>query len=211
AEVDLRGTAGALDDDEVVVALEAEEAAADHRQERRLVLLVLARGHVLHRAAQDHDLGGAVGGRLEEDGVHVDAGLEAAGSRLHGGGAADLAAVPADIGVVRHVLRLEGGDAEAVLLEDAAEGGDEGGLADAAGAPLDHDGRHKRKKAHLPQSREAAPSSLRFPADGRPFSGAPSTFAQAGLLAPGSRSRAFPLSQWPRAYSSSYSGGTAPE
>jgi hypothetical protein len=77
-------------------------------------------------------------------------GVEAAGAGLDGGGAADLAAVAADMGVIGHVLRLEGGDAEAVLAEDAAEGGHEGGLADAAGGPLDHEDGHKRKKAHLP-------------------------------------------------------------
>ena len=58
---------------------------------------------------------------------------------------------------------LERGDAEAVLLEDPAEGGDERGLAHAAAGPLDHDGGHERML----------------------FSGAPYRAAQAGLLAPG--------------------------
>jgi hypothetical protein len=192
AEVDLGGAAGAFDDDDVVVALEAGEAAPDEAEQGRFVVLVLGRGHGLHGPAHHDNLGGGIGGRLEQHRVHVHGRLEAAGAGLDRGGAADLAAVEADVRIVGHVLRLERSDAESVLAQDAAEGGHEGGLAHPTGGALDHDGRHKRKKGAASPRREAAPSSLRFPADGRLFSGVPSIFAQAGLLAPGSRSRVFP-------------------
>jgi hypothetical protein len=50
-----------------------------------------------------------------------------------------------------------------------------------------------------------------LPADGPPFSGAPSMSLRQVFWLLDHVPKAFPLSQWPRAYSSSYSGGTAPE
>src|SRR6185503_6360218 len=107
-----------------------------------------------------------------------------AGLRLDGGGAADLAAVAADMGVVGHVLRLERGDAEAVLAEDAAERRDEGGLAHPAGAALDHDGRHKRKKGAV-STQGSCTQFASFPGRRAALLRGSVYIAQAGLLAPG--------------------------
>ncbi len=82
----------------------------------------------------------SVGFGLEQDRVHVDRGRAAGGEGLEGLGAADLAAVGGDGGVVGHILRLEGGDVEAAVAGGAAEAGDEEGLADAGAGALDHQG-----------------------------------------------------------------------
>ena len=89
-------------------------------------------------AALDDDLGAGLALGLEEDGVHVDGRGDAGGAGLEGLGAADLAAVGGDGGVVGHVLRLEGADAQAAVGEGAGEAGDDEGLADVGAGALEH-------------------------------------------------------------------------
>src|ERR1700761_732765 len=52
--------------------------------------------------------------------------------------APDLAAVGADSGVIRHILRLEGGDGKAAPEKGAAQSGNEKGLAHIRSSALDH-------------------------------------------------------------------------
>ena len=89
-------------------------------------------------AALDDDLGAGVALGLEEHRVHVDGRGDAGGAGLQRLGAADLAAVGGDGGVVGHVLRLEGADAEAAVGEGAGEAGDDEGLADVGAGALEH-------------------------------------------------------------------------
>ena len=63
---------------------------------------------------------------------------DAGGAGLQRLGAADLAAVGGDGGVVGHVLRLERADAEAAVGEGAGEAGDDQGLADVGAGALEH-------------------------------------------------------------------------
>ena len=67
-------------------------------------------------------------------------GGDAGGAGLQGLGAADLAAVGGDGGVVRHVLRLERAHAEAAVGEGAGEAGDDQRLADVGAGALEHQG-----------------------------------------------------------------------
>ncbi len=86
------------------------------------------------------DLRPAVGLGLQEDGVHVDRGSDPRGARLQHLRAADLAAIGCDAGVVRHVLRLERGDAQPAVGKGAAKPGHDQRLADVGAGSLDHDG-----------------------------------------------------------------------
>ena len=70
----------------------------------------------------------------------MDAGGDAGGLCLHRLGAANLAAFAGDEGVQGHILRLEGGHLEAVLLEDAAQGRYNDALAHVGRGALYHYG-----------------------------------------------------------------------
>ena len=67
-------------------------------------------------------------------------GRDARGPRLQRLGAADLAAIGGDGGIVRHVLRLERRDPQAAIGEGAAEAGDDQRLADIGAGAHEHDG-----------------------------------------------------------------------
>ena len=67
---------------------------------------------------------------LSSTGFMCDAWRDARGARLQRLGAADLAAVGGDRGIVRHVLRLERAHLEPAVGESAAEAGDDQRLAD---------------------------------------------------------------------------------
>ena len=108
AQVDLGRAAGALDQDEVGLGRAGDRsyrapsaaASASARDSR-------AAWHCRTTLALHHDLRADLALRLQQDRVHVHRRRHAAGARLQRLGAADLAAVGGDGGVVRHVLRLE--------------------------------------------------------------------------------------------------------
>jgi hypothetical protein len=68
----------------------------------------------------------------------VHAGRHAGSAGLQGLGAADLAAVGGDGGVVRHVLRLERTHAQAALGQGARQAGHDQRLADIGAGALEH-------------------------------------------------------------------------
>ncbi len=71
-QVNLRGTAGPFDHDEVVRRPEPRERRADHVAELGLVRVVLDRPHPPDGLPEDDDLRARVPLRLEQDRVHVD-------------------------------------------------------------------------------------------------------------------------------------------
>ena len=77
-------------------------------------------GH--HGPAHSHDLGDVVGFRLEQDRVHLHSRFYSGGLGLHRLGPSNLAAVPGHVGVVGHVLGLEGGHAKTVLAKKCGIG-----------------------------------------------------------------------------------------
>ena len=111
--------------------------AASRRGFKRLIF---ARLGVRQDAALHHDLRARLALRLQQHGVHVDAGRNAASSRLQGLGAPDLAAIFRDGGVVRHVLRLERQNREPAPREGAREACDDQRFADIRPGALDHQG-----------------------------------------------------------------------
>ena len=91
-----------------------------------------------HGAAEAHHLGNVVGFRFQQYRVHFDPGFDAGGRRLDGLGPADFAAVRGNIGIVGHILRLEGGNAKPVLAENAAQSRRQNAFADMRGSALHH-------------------------------------------------------------------------
>ena len=76
---------------------------------------------------------------MKFDASIVSTGREPARECLESLGAADLAAVRASSGVVRHVLRLERSDPQAPPPCDAAEGSGEDRFADVRSGALEHE------------------------------------------------------------------------
>ena len=140
AQIDLRRRAGALDQHEVGLGREVSEAFEHRAQQLGLHRLVLARLGVAQDLALHDDLRADLALGLQQHRIHVHAGRHPRGARLQRLGAADLAAVGRDGGIVRHVLRLEGPHAQAAPREDAGESRHQQRLADVRARALDHDG-----------------------------------------------------------------------
>ena len=121
------GLPAPFDQDEVVV----------HRQALYGTLYAAAHGLVLRRVegadntALHDDLRAPICLRLQEYRVEVVPWLQSGGTRLQCLRTSDLAAVDADRGVVRHVLRLERRDADAAPPGEPAESRHDDRLADA--------------------------------------------------------------------------------
>ena len=81
-------------------------------------------------AALNDDLGADGALRFQQHRVHVNGCGLPCGAGLQGLGAADLAAIAGDGGIVGHVLRLEGQHFQAAPGEGAAQAGDHQGFAD---------------------------------------------------------------------------------
>jgi hypothetical protein len=129
-QIDLGRAAGAFDQHEIGRRGEAAEGGKHHRQQgRRQRTVVACRGGAVDPAG-DNDLRHALGLRLQQDRVHIAGRGDAAGARLQGLRAADLAAIDGDRGIVRHVLRLERAHLETAPGEGAPEAGDDQRLAD---------------------------------------------------------------------------------
>jgi hypothetical protein len=138
AQVDLRRAAGALDEHQVTTVREPSEAFQHSRQQGRLQRLIIARLGRAEDAALHHHLRADLGLRLEQHGVHVGVGWDAARARLQRLGATDLAAVGGDGGVVRHVLRLERPNIEAAAGIRAGQPGRDQRLTDVGAGALQH-------------------------------------------------------------------------
>jgi hypothetical protein len=162
AQIDLGGAAGAFDQHEVGVGRLKREALQHLGQQRRLQPVIVGRlGAAGKRALQDH-LGADLALRLQQHRVHVAAGRHSASPRLQRLGAADLAAIGSDRGIVRHVLRLERAHAQAASRVGARQPGDDQRLADVGAGALQHDRRravHERAPLVLPSCQGLALAS----------------------------------------------------
>jgi hypothetical protein len=139
AQIDLRGAAGAFDEHDVGLRLEARKAVEHGRHQLRLDRLVFRGLGCAVDAALHHDLRADLALRLEQDRVHVHARGNPRGARLQRLGAADLAAIAGDRGVVRHVLRLERAHREPAIGKGARETRDDQRLADVRAGALEHE------------------------------------------------------------------------
>ena len=143
-EVDLRRTAGALDDNEFELTAKPPETLEHGFEQCAATTHVIGGTTRRHRAAVDDHLRRAVGLRFEQHRVEVNTRCQTGGLRLQRLGAADLTAVRTGGRVVGHVLRLEGGDGDAAAARNAHERGGQDGLADVRTRALEHQcaGRH---------------------------------------------------------------------
>ena len=143
AEVDLRGTARALEHDELVLGEQAPQRVLGDGPERAATL---APGKAAEREigpAEDDDLAARVALRLDEHRIHAHVGLDAGREGLQVLRDADLPAGD-DAGVVRHVLRLERDDVDPAPPQRTAERRRHEALPRRARAALHHEPRHAR-------------------------------------------------------------------
>ena len=141
AQIDFRWRAGAFEQHQIV-GLGQFPVAFEHLGEEVFdaAPMIVECADLSPDAAQHHDLRGGVAAGLDEHRVHFGRRNGAAGFRLQGLGAADLAAVGRGGGIERHVLGLEGGDAPAGVGEDSAQTGGHQRLAHVRGGSQHHQG-----------------------------------------------------------------------
>ena len=98
-------------------------------------------------AALHHHLRADLALRFQQHRIHVDARRHAGRPRLQRLGAADLAAIGRDGGIVRHVLRLERPDRQPARGKARHRPGHQKRLADIGAGALDHErARHVRTR-----------------------------------------------------------------
>ena len=151
-QVDLGGAARPLDDDDVVFGGQALVGRQDLGDQLLFIPEVFPGGHLApHLPHHDH-LAAHVAGRFEQDGVHPHVRFHAGGGGLHRLGPAHLEAVPGDGAVQGHVLAFEGGAAQPVLFENAAQRRAQQAFARPGHGALHHDA-----------ARPAACRTIQFP------------------------------------------------
>ena len=138
-QVDLGGTARALDDDDVKFIGKAVVGTQNIGNQRLFAAEIFLCGHVAADLAVHDDLAAHIAARLEQDRVHPHIGFDARGLRLHDLCAAHFEAVPGHKAVQRHVLAFERRGFVAVLRKNAAERRAQQAFARAAHRALHHD------------------------------------------------------------------------
>ena len=106
-QVDLRRAAGAFHQDDIGISRKMSKTLQNRRQQGRFLLQIVFCAQRAPALALHDDLRAGIGLRLQQHRVHVNARRHPRRPRLHGLGAADLAALDRHGGIVRHVLRLE--------------------------------------------------------------------------------------------------------
>ena len=138
AKVDLRRAAGALDQDDIGVAGKMRKTLQHRRQQGCFLVQIILCAQRAPALALHDDLRAGVGLRLQQHRVHVHAGRHPRRPRLHGLGAADLAALDRHGGIVRHVLRLERRHLQAATHQRPRKPRDDRRLAGVGAGGLDH-------------------------------------------------------------------------
>ena len=140
SQIDLGGTSGALDEDDIHPLPDEAKALQHFRQQLRLPAPILGGAHPAGALPLHDHLRAGFAFRLQQHRIHVDRRREAGGARLQGLRSPDLAAVNGDRGVIRHVLRFERRHLQTTTQERPRQPRHHRGLADVAAGALDHDG-----------------------------------------------------------------------
>ena len=143
SQVHFRRRARAFDEDEIGLVGQPRKTVENGFHETRLPGLVFPRLRRADDAALHHNLRADLALGLQQHRIHVDAGGNAGRARLQRLGAADLAAIRRDGGIVRHVLRLEGPDLQTLAREDPAQARHQKRLAHIGAGALDHQSAHQ--------------------------------------------------------------------
>ena len=122
-EIQLHRAAGSLHHQHIAALMPAVEDFRDRLPQSVEMPVVLGRGTVTLRLAEHDDLRSLGTAGLEQYGIHLHRGNQAAGLRLHGLRAADFSSLQRDPGVIGHVLRLEGGDTNSLAAKPRAKRG----------------------------------------------------------------------------------------
>ena len=138
-QVQLHGTARPFNDDQVILFAQPIERGRDDGPQGVLAFIVARRLHRLPRLAQHDDLRARVSLGFEQHRVHVGTRRYPRRLRLHRLGSANLGAVGADGGVVRHILGLERRHAQAAPCEYPAQGRGQRALADRRAGSHHHE------------------------------------------------------------------------
>ena len=163
-QIDLGHRARAFDEHEIRFAAQTLEAVENSPHETWLELLIFAGLCAADHAALHYDLRPDLALRLQEHGVHVNAGSDTCGACLKRLRPPDLAAICGDGRVVRHVLRLERPHLEAAAMKSAGKASDDDGLAHVGARPGKHDGAHTIRliNGHFCMHRTAERNSCQF-------------------------------------------------
>ena len=117
---------------------EVSKTLQHRRQQGRLLVQIVLGTQRAPALALHDDLRAGVGLRLQQHRVHVHAGRHPRRPRLHGLGAADLAALDRHGGIVRHVLRLERRHLQTAPHQRTGKPRDDRRLAGVGAGGLDH-------------------------------------------------------------------------
>ena len=121
-EIDLGRAPRPLDHNRVVCLVQTPKGFL-HRVKgfQGIALMVFPCAHVADGLSHEHHLRAGISRGLQEHGIHIHHRLQPRGLRLRHLRASHFQAVLRDIGIERHVLRLEGNDLPPLLMENAAE------------------------------------------------------------------------------------------
>ena len=139
-EVHLGGAARALDDDNFIFLVEPRQRLF-HRVEQfhRIAFVIFLRRHVADRLSHQHHLRRGVSRGLQKHRVHIDLRRDPRRLRLRHLRAPHFLSVPRDIGIQRHILRLERNDVQPVLIKNTAKRRDENAFPHMRTGSLHHD------------------------------------------------------------------------
>ena len=135
AQIQLGDAARPFDDDRVEAAGQIVIGREHDRSQLVGVRVVLASGERLPQTAVHDHLAAPVSTRLEQNRIHRRLRLEPARFGLRDLRAPNLSSRAAWVGVVGHVLRLEGRDRQPAVPEPRADGGGHPALAGIRGCP----------------------------------------------------------------------------
>jgi len=103
------------------------------------IILIIVNRHSKTCATADHDLASVVAFGFEQNGIHVDDGLQATSFGLNRLCASDFTAPRAYGGIVGHVLGFEGSDSYSRAREKPAQACHDDALSHVGGRPHHHE------------------------------------------------------------------------
>ncbi len=120
-QIDLRRTAGSLDDDNIILLLQLSVGFQNLRNQFVSVPEIIGRFHICPNLSHHDHLRTHIGGRLKKNRIHQHRRLHAAGLRLHRLGPSHFQSLLRHAGIQRHILRFERRHPIAILRKNAAE------------------------------------------------------------------------------------------
>ena len=140
AQIDFRGRSRPLHQHDVSFGLQPRKTLQHRRHQRRLDGLEFSRLRAAPHPPLHNDLGADLALRLQQYGIHVNAGRNAARARLQRLRPPDLAAILRHRRVVRHVLRLERTHPQPAIAQQPAQSRHDQRFANVGAGAHEHEG-----------------------------------------------------------------------